>query len=98
MSGELEAGGGFVVAVLAKNCRGDVGVVESERGRVGIHTPPPGHVASFLLSKGGDHYTRTRGVELVLDRDAATELVRLLIQPLSRWWWCHCFHCHRRGE
>ena len=29
-----------------------------------------------------DHYTRTRGVELVLDREAAEELVRLLIPVL----------------
>ena len=31
-----------------------------------------------------DHYTRTRGVELVLDRKAATELVRLLIPVVGR--------------
>ena len=31
-----------------------------------------------------DHYSRTRGVELVLDRDAATELVRLLIPVVGR--------------
>ena len=31
-----------------------------------------------------DHYTRTRGVELVLDREAATELVRLLIPVVGR--------------
>ena len=31
-----------------------------------------------------DYYTRTRGVELVLDRDAATELVRLLIPVVGR--------------
>ena len=31
-----------------------------------------------------DHYTRTRGVELVFDREAATELVRLLIPVVGR--------------
>ncbi len=31
-----------------------------------------------------DYYTRTRGVELVLDREAATELVRLLIPVVGR--------------
>jgi hypothetical protein len=31
-----------------------------------------------------DHYTRTRGVELVLDREAATELVRLLVPVVGR--------------
>ena len=31
-----------------------------------------------------DHYSRTRGVELVLDRDAATELVMLLIPVVGR--------------
>ena len=31
-----------------------------------------------------DHYTRTRGVELVLDREAAMELVRLLIPVVGR--------------
>ena len=31
-----------------------------------------------------DHYSRTRGVELVLDREAATELVRLLIPVVGR--------------
>ena len=31
-----------------------------------------------------DYYTRTRGVELVLDRQAATELVRLLIPVVGR--------------
>ena len=31
-----------------------------------------------------DHYTRTRGLELVLDREAATELVRLLIPVVGR--------------
>ncbi len=31
-----------------------------------------------------DHYTRTRGVELVLDQEAATELVRLLIPVVGR--------------
>ena len=31
-----------------------------------------------------DHYTRTRGVELVLDREAATELVRMLSPVVSR--------------
>ena len=31
-----------------------------------------------------DHYTRTRGVELVLDRKAATELVRMLIPVVGR--------------
>ena len=31
-----------------------------------------------------DYYTRTHGVELVLDRDAATELVRLLIPVVGR--------------
>ena len=31
-----------------------------------------------------DHYTRTRWVELVLDQEAATELVRLLIPVVGR--------------
>ncbi|MCZ6740492.1 MAG: hypothetical protein O7C01_12100 [Actinobacteria bacterium] len=31
-----------------------------------------------------DHYTRTRGMELVLDREAATELVRLLVPVVGR--------------
>ncbi len=31
-----------------------------------------------------DHYSRTRGVELVLDREAAAELVRLLIPVVGR--------------
>ena len=31
-----------------------------------------------------DHYTRNRGVELVFDREAATELVRLLIPVVGR--------------
>ena len=31
-----------------------------------------------------DHYTRTRGVELVLDKEAATELVRMLIPMVGR--------------
>ena len=31
-----------------------------------------------------DHYTRTHGVELVFDREAATELVRLLIPVVGR--------------
>ena len=31
-----------------------------------------------------DHYTRTRGVELVFDKEAATELVRLLIPVVGR--------------
>lgn len=31
-----------------------------------------------------DGYTRTRGLELVLDREAATELVRLLIPVVGR--------------
>lgn len=31
-----------------------------------------------------DFYSRTRGVELVLDREAATELVRLLIPVVGR--------------
>ncbi len=31
-----------------------------------------------------DHYTRTRGVELVLDQEAAAELVRLLIPVVGR--------------
>ncbi len=31
-----------------------------------------------------DYYTRTRGMELVLDREAATELVRLLIPVVGR--------------
>ena len=31
-----------------------------------------------------DHYTRTRGVELVLDREAATELVWMLVPVVGR--------------
>ena len=31
-----------------------------------------------------DYYTRTRGLELVLDREASTELVRLLIPVVGR--------------
>ena len=31
-----------------------------------------------------DYYTRTRGVELVLDREAAEELVRLLVPVVGR--------------
>lgn len=31
-----------------------------------------------------DYYTRTRGLELVLDREAATELVRLLIPVVGQ--------------
>ena len=31
-----------------------------------------------------DYYSRTRGMELVLDREAATELVRLLIPEVGR--------------
>ena len=31
-----------------------------------------------------DYYSRTRGMELVLDREAATELVRLLIPVVGR--------------
>ena len=31
-----------------------------------------------------DHYTRTRGVELVLDKEAATELVRMLVPVVGR--------------
>jgi hypothetical protein len=31
-----------------------------------------------------DYYTRNRGLELVLDREAATELVRLLIPVVGR--------------
>lgn len=31
-----------------------------------------------------DHYSRTRGVELVLDREAAVELVKLLIPVVGR--------------
>ena len=31
-----------------------------------------------------DYYTRTRGMELVLDREAAVELVRLLISVVGR--------------
>ena len=31
-----------------------------------------------------DHYTRTRGVELVLEEEAVMELVRLLIQVVGR--------------
>jgi hypothetical protein len=31
-----------------------------------------------------DHYSRSRGVELVLDREAATELVRLLVPVVGR--------------
>ena len=35
-------------------------------------------------TSGRDYYTRTRVVELVLDREAATELVRLLIPVVGR--------------
>ena len=31
-----------------------------------------------------DHYSRTKGVELILDREAATELVRLLLPVVGR--------------
>ena len=31
-----------------------------------------------------DHYTRTRGVELVLDKEAAVELVRMLVPVVGR--------------
>ena len=31
-----------------------------------------------------DHYTRTRGAELVLDKKAATELVRMLVPVVGR--------------
>ena len=31
-----------------------------------------------------DHYSRTRGLELALDREAATELVRMLIPVVGR--------------
>ena len=31
-----------------------------------------------------DRYTRTRGMELVFDREAATELVRMLIPVVGR--------------
>ena len=31
-----------------------------------------------------DHYTRTRGLELVLDREAATEMVRMLVPVVGR--------------
>ncbi len=31
-----------------------------------------------------DHYSRTRGVELVLDREAAMELVRMLVPVVGR--------------
>ena len=31
-----------------------------------------------------DHYSRTRGVELVFDREAATELVRMLVPVVGR--------------
>ena len=31
-----------------------------------------------------DHYARTRGVELVLDKEAATELVRMLVPVVGR--------------
>jgi len=32
----------------------------------------------------GNYYTRTRGLELVLDREAAVELIRLLIPVVGR--------------
>ncbi len=31
-----------------------------------------------------DHYSRNRGMELVLDREAATELVRMLVPVVGR--------------
>ena len=31
-----------------------------------------------------DHYTRTRGLELVLDREAATALVKMLVPVVGR--------------
>ena len=35
-------------------------------------------------TSGRDHYARTRGVELVFDREAAVELVRMLIPVVGR--------------
>ncbi len=56
------------------------------RVAVAFATSGPGEtLADFKHRlKVGDHYTRTRGVELVLDREAAAELVRLLIPVVGR--------------
>ena len=56
------------------------------RVAVAFATSRPGEtLADFKHRlKVGDHYPRTRGVELVFDREAATELVRLLIPVVGR--------------
>ena len=53
---------------------------------VAFATSRPGEpLADFKArTSGRDYYTRTHGVELVLDRDAATELVKLLIPVVGR--------------
>ena len=53
---------------------------------VAFATSRPGEplVGFKARTSARDHCTRTRGVELVLDREAATELVRLLIPVVGR--------------
>ena len=53
---------------------------------VAFATSRPGEPLADFKARlsGSDFYTRTRGVELVLDREAAAELVRLLIPAVGR--------------
>ena len=53
---------------------------------IAFATSSPGEpLADFKQRMSADgYYSRTRGVELVLDREAATELVRLLISVVGR--------------
>ena len=53
---------------------------------VAFATSQPGETLADFRQRVsvGDFYARTRGVELVVDREAATELVRLLIPVAGR--------------
>lgn len=53
---------------------------------VALATSQPGETLTGFRRRLSecDHYTRTRGLELVLDREAATELVGLLIPVVGR--------------
>ena len=53
---------------------------------VAFATSQPGEALADFRHRlsAHDHYTRTRGMELVLDKEAATELVRLLIPVVGR--------------
>ena len=53
---------------------------------VGFATSRPGEPLAEFKHRlsANNYYSRTRGLELVLDREAATELVRLLIPVVGR--------------